>query len=83
MINQYLFRSIRHGLAHFAIGSLKAVASLLFNENDINVTIQHDLSTKDCKYHYEYLEQISFVLILIDLHIVFSVQFDNKKYEMK
>ncbi|CAF0865982.1 unnamed protein product [Adineta steineri] len=38
------YKSVRYGLAHFAIGGLKAAASLLFNENDLDVTIQHDFS---------------------------------------
>jgi hypothetical protein len=44
---------VRHGLAHFAIGSLKAVGSLLFNENNMDVILRDDLSTNECKYYYE------------------------------
>ncbi len=46
-----MFRSVRHGLAYFAIGGLKAIASLLFNEKNIDVIIQHDLSTDNCKHN--------------------------------
>ncbi|CAF0994520.1 unnamed protein product [Adineta ricciae] len=38
------YKSVRFGLAHFAIGGLSAVASLLFNLKDLNVVIQKDLS---------------------------------------
>ena len=49
--DNYIFRSIRHGLAYFAIGGLKAAAALLFNEDNINVIIQDDLSTNECKHY--------------------------------
>ncbi|CAF3508240.1 unnamed protein product [Rotaria sordida] len=42
-----LIYNMRHGLTHFAIGGLKAVASVIYNQNDIHVIVQHDFSTND------------------------------------
>ncbi|CAF4671083.1 unnamed protein product [Rotaria sp. Silwood1] len=45
-----VYKSPRHGLTHFAIGGLKAVASLIYNQKDIHITVQHDFSTDDYSY---------------------------------
>lgn len=77
------FRSIRHGIAHFAIGGLKAVASVIFDQTDPVITIQQDLSTAECKNHFE--DEILFLISfeLTDSYIVFSVQFNNTAFEAK
>ena len=43
-----LFRSVRHGFAHYAIGGLTAAAKTLFQEN-LKMDIVQDSSTKECK----------------------------------
>ncbi|CAF2760229.1 unnamed protein product [Rotaria sp. Silwood2] len=42
-----VYKSTRHGLTHFAIGGLKAVASLIYNQKDIHVIVKHNMSTDD------------------------------------
>ncbi len=45
-----MFRSIRHGFIHFAIGSLVGAAKSLFKENNVRLYVRDDLSTKECMF---------------------------------
>ena len=44
----FLFRSVRHGFARYAVGGLVSAAKTLFDE-DIKMNIIHDSSTTECK----------------------------------
>ena len=76
-------RSVRHGLAHFAIGGLRGSAAILFGQNNLDVSIRHDFSTPQCENHQWCLSTQTFVWYSVDAHIVFWVQFDNRKYPIK
>ena len=80
-----LFRSVRHGLSYFAIGGLRASAAVLFDQNEIDISIQEDLSTDECKIKEFFKESFFNIWSInwLDSHIVFWVRFNNPTYLKK
>ena len=78
----HLFRSIRKGFTPYAMGGVIGAAKILFQE-DINIEVVHDSSTKECKRVLLVPLSCRYVRSPADAHIVFWVQFDNKRYQAK
>ncbi len=50
-----IFRSSRHGLIHYAKGSLLGAVKILFKEDNIRLYIRSNLSTEECKFRIKFI----------------------------
>jgi hypothetical protein len=78
-----MLRSVRRDFIAYAMGTIIGAGKTLFHE-DVQMTILDDLSTDECRL-YDIRSQLCSLTMTcrLDGHALLSVQFDNKKYQVK